>query len=125
MESGLPREEAQRRAKLAFGGMEQAKEECREALGVQFIETLLQGLRFGLRMLGKPPGSLLLQLSRWRWRLVRTQPCSASSMLSFCGSSHSSTRNALFGLPRLDLSTRKTSGKSARMPASLASQGVS
>jgi putative ABC transport system permease protein len=56
VESGLPREEAQRRAKLAFGGIEQAKEECRDARGAQFIETLFQDVRFGTRMLRKSQG---------------------------------------------------------------------
>jgi len=35
--SGLPRQEAMRRARLEFGGIERAKEECREARGVTFL----------------------------------------------------------------------------------------
>jgi len=35
---GVPREEALRRARLEFGGIENTKEECREALGVHFAE---------------------------------------------------------------------------------------
>jgi hypothetical protein len=46
---GVPRQEAQRRARLEFGGIENAKEGCREARGVHFAETLLQDLRYGLR----------------------------------------------------------------------------
>jgi len=56
LQSGLSREEAQRRARLEFGGIALAKEECRDARGVNFIETMLQDLRYGLRTLGKNPG---------------------------------------------------------------------
>jgi len=53
---GVPRQEALRRARLEFGGLERAKEECREARGVSFLETLAQDLRHGVRMLRKNPG---------------------------------------------------------------------
>ena len=51
IQSGLPPQEAKRRARLDFGGVEQLKEEHREARGVTFIETLLLDIRYGLRML--------------------------------------------------------------------------
>ncbi|MGH9623376.1 MAG: permease prefix domain 1-containing protein, partial [Bryobacteraceae bacterium] len=54
--SGLPHEEAVRRARLAFGGMVQTKEECREARGVWFVETAIQDLRHSLRRLRRRPG---------------------------------------------------------------------
>ena len=53
---GVPREEALRRARIEFGGVERAKEECREARGISFIDSLLQDLRFGLRMMRKNLG---------------------------------------------------------------------
>jgi predicted permease len=53
--SGLARAEAERRARVEFGGAERFKEECREQLGANFLEVLLRDLRFSLRVLRKTP----------------------------------------------------------------------
>jgi putative ABC transport system permease protein len=53
---GISRAEAQRRARLEFGGLEKFKEEAREALGGHFIETLFQDFRFSWRSLRRTPG---------------------------------------------------------------------
>src|SRR5581483_2014854 len=53
---GLSREDASRRVRMAFGGMEQVKEDCRDARGVSLVEDLVQDLRYGWRTLLKSPG---------------------------------------------------------------------
>src|SRR5271155_766503 len=55
VKSGLTPAEARRRARLAFGGSDQIKEECREARGMHFLEILTQDVRFGVRMLRRSP----------------------------------------------------------------------
>jgi predicted permease len=54
--AGLDRVEAERRARIEFGGPERFTEECREALGGNFVETLIGDARFSLRALRKSPG---------------------------------------------------------------------
>jgi putative ABC transport system permease protein len=53
--SGIVPAEARRRARLEFGGIDQVKEEYREARGISFLETLVQDIRYGLRILGRTP----------------------------------------------------------------------
>ena len=52
---GVPRQEALPRARLEFGWIETTKEECRDAVGVSFLEALIQDVRHGVRTLLRMP----------------------------------------------------------------------
>jgi macrolide transport system ATP-binding/permease protein len=56
MRSGLSRPEARRRAVLALGGVEQTRERQRDRRGWPFLESFLQDLRYGMRMLMRNRG---------------------------------------------------------------------
>jgi len=55
MRQGIGAGEAQRRVAMDFGGVEQMKEECREAGGTRLLESTLQDLRYAARGLRKSP----------------------------------------------------------------------
>ena len=54
--AGTSRSEAERQARIEFGGQERYREECHEAMGGNFLETLTSDVRFSVRVLRKSPG---------------------------------------------------------------------
>ena len=54
--AGMTPEAARRDALMKLGGIEQAKEEYREQRGLPWLETMMQDLRYGTRMLRKNLG---------------------------------------------------------------------
>jgi macrolide transport system ATP-binding/permease protein len=54
-ERGLSERAARTAARAGFGGVEQVREECRDARGVSVLENLARDVRYGLRMLAKTP----------------------------------------------------------------------
>ncbi len=53
---GLSWVEAERQARVEFGGYERYKDECREALGSRLLGELIADVRYGLRGLRRNPG---------------------------------------------------------------------
>jgi len=56
MRGGMASEEALRQARMTFGGMAQVKEDCRRAWGTALLETLVQDIGYGARLLVRNPG---------------------------------------------------------------------
>src|ERR1700704_2801849 len=52
---GYSPDEARRKARLALGGPEQVKENCRDARGTRWLEDLLQDFPYAIRTLRKQP----------------------------------------------------------------------
>jgi putative ABC transport system permease protein len=54
--AGMPPDEARYAALRAFGGVEQKREQCRDAGRLRWLEDFLQDVRYGLRQLQRNPG---------------------------------------------------------------------
>ena len=53
---GVARSDAERQARIEFGGYQNYKEECRETLGTRLLQELWQDISYGFRQLRRNPG---------------------------------------------------------------------
>jgi predicted permease len=63
LRAGMSPEEARRNANLKFGGLEQLKEDCRDVRRTRWLETVVQDVRFALRLLRRSPGFSLVAVA--------------------------------------------------------------
>ena len=61
MAEGMSPAEARRRARLEFGGLEQIKEECRDATG-RWLQDFARDFRYSVRTLRRSPGFLAVSV---------------------------------------------------------------
>src|SRR5689334_9863175 len=55
VQHGMTRDEAERRAKIEFGGLDQIREEHRDQRGVALVDDLVRDVRYGVRQLRCSP----------------------------------------------------------------------
>src|SRR5262245_47346191 len=63
VERGVDPAEARRRARIAVGGPEQVKEQCRDARGTRWVDDLVQDVRYAVRAMGQRVGFTAVTIS--------------------------------------------------------------
>lgn len=120
--SGVSRAEAERRARIEFGGLTRFKEESRDAAGGTLIESFFQDLRYAFRILRKSPGFTLVAIATLAFGIganavvfgvlnaVILRPLNVPEPQSFYGIQHGSEASSYESYPDyLDLRDRNRS----------------
>lgn len=68
--SGVSRDQARRQARVMFGGVEQVKEDARDARGTRWVEDLARDTRFALRGMARSPGAIGIGVNTAVWSIV-------------------------------------------------------
>lgn len=67
--SGLGEEEARRKVRQEFGGMDQIQEDCRDARGTRWIEDFGRDARYALRLLARNPAFAAIAIATLALRI--------------------------------------------------------
>ena len=123
--SGVSREEAERQARVEFGGYQKYKEEIREGSGAHFFEALIQDIRYGVRVLCKSPAFTIVAVltlalgigantaifSLVDWLVLRPLPIERPSQVVFLQKSWKDGSSATaFSYPDFERIRQQTSG---------------
>ena len=74
---GMSVDQARLAARRRFGGIDQAKEQHRDARSFVWVEDLGRDIRYAVRALARTPGFAVAAVSHWRSASVAARPSSA------------------------------------------------